>query len=117
MCCKSWWIAKYLIQTGETIFREQLCERLGIGDRTLDIGLIALASLGFEPIAISGETESKDRLSFNKHPDRPGAIALNEPKINNFILAIKEEQFYQQYFCQISIDTFKAMTEHIFAKN
>ncbi len=107
-------IAKYLSQTGETVCRQQLGDKIGIGDRTLEIGLSTLASLGFEPISNSGETQSQDLLSFGKTLDRQGEIGLNEPNITKFILAVQEDQFYQQYFCQVPLSTLQSMIEQIY---
>ncbi|MGH2416427.1 MAG: DHHA1 domain-containing protein, partial [Microcystaceae cyanobacterium] len=40
-------ITKYLSRTGKTIMKEQLQEKLGLGDRTLSLGLQSLINLGF----------------------------------------------------------------------
>ena len=102
-------IAKYLSQMSKTVSSGQLCEKLGISDRTLQIGLNTLTALGFEIIQKSVENESTDCLQFATPPNPQETIGLDRATINHFILAVQEEQFYRQYFCKVPISTIEAI--------
>lgn len=89
-------LAKYLSRTGETASREQLCAKLGIGDRTLTLGLSAIAQLGFEL------TQTSDAVSFSlpSHSLTP-APQLPRAELQQFLDALREEQFRRLYFDQV----------------
>ncbi|MEB3229900.1 MAG: single-stranded-DNA-specific exonuclease RecJ [Leptolyngbyaceae bacterium] len=89
-------IAKYLSRTGTPIKREKLAAILGIGDRSLTLGLTALSAVGFT-------------LDPQTHPLKIGVSLPSDtplPAIKTFLSAIQEEQFQQQYFAQAPIAVF-----------
>jgi single-stranded-DNA-specific exonuclease len=96
-------LAKYMSRTGETATRQQLCDRLGIGDRPLRSGLVALQGLGFqvsegEPLEIRW-TES--------------ALVEHDLKqvLDQFFATVHEEQFRRQYFYQMPIDQLNSIAQ------
>jgi single-stranded-DNA-specific exonuclease len=96
-------IAKYISRTGETVSRFQLCQKLEISDRTLKQGFQALTSLGFT-------ISSVDRgFIINWQPQ----AKISEDKclqvIKNFLIAVQEEQFQQQYFSTVPLSTIQAI--------
>jgi len=93
-------IAKYLSRTGKTVRRAQLVEKLGVGDRTLQLGFQALHPLGFNI------TREDNALQFTTHP----TIEENAPvKLQLFLEAIEEEHFRQRYFYAVPFSTIQAM--------
>ncbi|MGB7056321.1 MAG: single-stranded-DNA-specific exonuclease RecJ [Geitlerinemataceae cyanobacterium] len=98
-------IAKYFSRTGKSVTRQQLCEKLGIGDRALQRGLQALQALGFETI----EVEDSLQFRYNEISKKKPVQADDDRAIYLFIDAIREEQFRRQYFSQVSISTIQLM--------
>jgi single-stranded-DNA-specific exonuclease len=98
-------IAKYLSRTGKWVTRQQLGEKLGIGDRTLSQGIQALQPLGFQAI------EVESRLQFRQQdPTEQNSVSANDRQvIYQFLDAIREEQFRRQYFSQVSISIVRSM--------
>ncbi|MGD1875583.1 MAG: DHH family phosphoesterase [Mastigocoleus sp.] len=98
-------IAKYLSRTHQQVTRIQLLDKLRIYDRTLFLGLKALRSLGFSLVR-------EDRFLIFDWSGNPNFI-LAENDINCFLAAVKEEQFQQQYFTNVSLSTIELMTARI----
>lgn len=94
-------IAKYLSRTGKTATRQQLYDRLMIGDIALKAGIQTLESLGFHV------TYSDQGFSFSFKEQAASNLML-EP----FFAAIREEQFYRQYFAQVPLTTIQAIVGH-----
>ncbi len=90
-------IAKHLSRTGRSVSGDRLRSRLGIGERVLDLGLVALKSVGFWPLA--GPDCIQIGGSAHETADEKAAEA-----ISRFLAAIAEEQFQCRYFCQAPID-------------
>ncbi|NER00694.1 MAG: single-stranded-DNA-specific exonuclease RecJ, partial [Cyanothece sp. SIO2G6] len=93
--------AKYLSRTGQTIERETLAKILGIGDRPLTLGLVALTTVGF---MVDTQTTvlkvlSSPKTSMLQRPNVPTPLTA----IKAFLTAIQEEQFQQQYFAQVPV--------------
>lgn len=92
--------AKYLSRTGKTVTQQQLQEKLRIGDCSLQLGWNTLKLMGFDV------TASKQGLRI---VGQSGAqIASNvelTAAIEQFSEAVKEEQFMQQFFCQVPLAT------------
>ena len=92
-------MAKYLSRTAKRVSLERLKNQLDITCKSLDLGLIALTTVGFmvnrdgHSLGISGEP-------------RGGTV---NGSIEKFLDAIAEEQFRRQYFYQVSIETLQAM--------
>lgn len=100
-------IAKYLSRTGETVTRQQLEEKLNIGDSALQAGFELLKTLGFN-------IEPMNRgFRLTRSPqDQPGArLEVSTQLIQKFLAALQEEQFRRQYFCQIPLETIQAIAD------
>jgi len=96
-------LAKYLSRTGRSATQLQLRQKLGIGDRVLQIGLQSLGQVGFA-IAAEAETLQFSRLDATQpwaRGNAPEVVAAISP----FIAAVREEQFRQQYFSQVPLAT------------
>jgi single-stranded-DNA-specific exonuclease len=96
-------IAKYLSRSGKTATRQQLLEKLQLGDRTLDLGLKSLTDLGFN-LTVS----DKGIHCFWSS----GAISAGSPypqTVRQFLSAVQEEQFQRQYFYQMPLTTMQAI--------
>jgi single-stranded-DNA-specific exonuclease len=96
-------IAKYLNRSGKTATRQQLLEKLGIGDRTLDLGLQTLTDLGFSLTT----TDSTIHIIGYSTP-----TATDSPypsTVARFLSAVQEEQFQQQYFYQMPLTMMQAI--------
>jgi single-stranded-DNA-specific exonuclease len=91
-------MAKYLSRTEKKITTTQLQEKLGLSDRTLNLGLKALASLGFK---YQINSESCLQIDYS-YTDLDFPVESSEEL---FLEAIREEQFQRQYFYQISLST------------
>jgi single-stranded-DNA-specific exonuclease len=102
-------IAKYLSRTGKTVTRKQLHEKLGIGDRSLQLGFKCLKVLGFEV------TSSEQGFWMSWH-DAEGAIASAQQTTEvtaQFLSAVQEEQFRQQYFYEIPLSVIQSVAQQI----
>ncbi|HTL88341.1 MAG TPA: single-stranded-DNA-specific exonuclease RecJ [Leptolyngbya sp.] len=91
-------IAKYLSRTGKTATRQQLYDRLHIGDIALKAGFKALECCGFEV------TYHNQSFNFAVREQEP-----SHPEIEPFLTAVREEQFYRQYFAQVPLSTIQAI--------
>lgn len=94
-------IAKYLSRTGKTATRKQLYDRLEIGDLPLKAGLRALAAIGFQ---IRYDKEF-DMVFANQAQDE----AKIRSAVDQFIAAVREEQFRRQYFAQVPFTTIQTV--------
>lgn len=90
-------IAKYLARTGESRSASVLKEKLGLSDRTLPFALTALASLGY-----SVQSQA-DQLGFTA-PAAPPSSDRYVQTARNFLTAVQEEYFRQQYFYEVPVD-------------
>jgi single-stranded-DNA-specific exonuclease len=95
-------IAKYLNRSGKTATRQQLLEKLGIGDRALDLGLQALIELGFN---ITCDPD----IQITGHPAPVIAGAPYPSTVAQFLSAVQEEQFQRQYFYQMPLTMMQAI--------
>ncbi len=99
-------IAKYLSRTGQSATRNQLLEKLEIGDRTLGVGLSSLKPLGFET------TSSDAGLSIRWQAPTRALTDLSMAKIAEpFLTAAQEEKFRRQYFYQVPLSTLRAIAQ------
>jgi single-stranded-DNA-specific exonuclease len=97
-------VAKYLSRTGKGATRDKLKEKLGLSDRTLELGLKTLSRSGF-----TCHYQNKSwyfRHAANISPEADSAIAL-------FLEAIGEEQFQSQYFAQVSLSTLQSQIPQV----
>ncbi|MEA5551119.1 single-stranded-DNA-specific exonuclease RecJ [Anabaena cylindrica UHCC 0172] len=95
-------VAKYLSRTNQPVTRIQLLEKLGISDKSLHLGFQALKYLGFT-------VQRQDRslqITWN-------AETSNETNadtvINQFLAAVREEQFQQEYFANVPLSIIQGM--------
>ncbi len=87
-------IAKYLSRTGKTVTKEQIKNKLNFSDHTLALGVQALSKIGF----VYDQQEDFYQVTWEQ-----AAIDTNSNQvISEFLNAIAEEQFQQQYFAKIS---------------
>lgn len=97
-------IAKYLSRTGKTVTIAQMLQKLGIGDTCLHLGLQTLIKLGFHvkngdgylKITRNGELESQMNPEIYRD-------------IEQFLEAVREEQFRRQYFYEVPISTIQSV--------
>ena len=90
-------ITKYLARTEETVSQSKLKQKLGLCPRTIELGLTALASLGWQiqgedPIQITGTPETEQ---------------LHTEAVQSFLAAMQEEQFRCQYFSEVPMATIR----------
>ncbi|MBD2435985.1 DHH family phosphoesterase [Nostoc sp. FACHB-110] len=95
-------IAKYLSRTNQLVTRSQLLDKLKISDRGLLLGIQALKYCGFT-------VTRQDRcLQITNNPQTISKIDA-DVAIAQFLAAISEEQFQQQYFAKVPLSTVVAM--------
>jgi len=119
-------IAKYLSRTKKPVTRQQLRQKLGISDTSLQLGFKTLTYLGFKinyrdrafHITRQPETaqqeDAPDRipqplldsksLQFSV-PNSPIAARL----AGQFLAAVSEEQFRRKYFCEVPLSTIQSI--------
>ena len=88
-------VAKYLSRTQKSVTKSQIQTKLNFSDRTFDLGLKALETAGFE-------YRLQDDLYHFWQTDDPKAKSL---AIEQFLLAIAEEKFQQDYFYRVPLAT------------
>jgi single-stranded-DNA-specific exonuclease len=90
-------IAKYLSRTKKPVTKLQLQEKLKVSDRILDLSLQALVKIGFTWDIID---------NFYQFSWQENQLNSDCQQYLDFLfLAIKEEQFQQQYFYQVPLST------------
>ncbi|MDF5711870.1 MAG: single-stranded-DNA-specific exonuclease RecJ [Nostoc sp. S4] len=95
-------IAKYLSRTNQPVTRRQLLDRLGVSDRTLFLGIKALKYWGFTV------TRQDRDLQFTWNPSN--VFETNgDAAVAQFLAAVSEEQFQQNYFAEVPLSTIVAM--------
>ncbi len=94
-------LAKYLSHNQKLAPRIQILKKLQISDQCLHFGIQALNSCGFD--VKSQENHLKIMQSHHN------LSSTSENEICQFLAAIHEEQFQQQYFSQVSVSTIQAM--------
>jgi single-stranded-DNA-specific exonuclease len=97
-------IAKYLSRTGQGVMRAQLIEKLGISDLLLQLGFQALTRLGFK---IGFQNRAFKMSLLQSEPIIADTESLQI--IEQFIAAIREEQFQRQYFYKVPLTTISAI--------
>ncbi|PZD73699.1 Single-stranded-DNA-specific exonuclease RecJ [Acaryochloris thomasi RCC1774] len=100
-CWEQWvGVAKYLVRTGQAVTYLQLQQKLSLSRRTLELGIQTLESLGFT------FQVAEDRLHVQRTEEGPTADA--NQRIQTFLQAVQEEQFQQQYFQTVPLETVQA---------
>ncbi len=100
-------IAKYLSRTGQSATRLQLLDKLGIGDRALKLGFQTLELLGFT----LRFNDKAFHVSWQEHPSRFSTDTALTAAVEQFAIAVKEEQFRRQYFYQVPLATMQAVAQ------
>lgn len=90
-------LAKYLARTEQAVTRTQLREKLGIGDLALQLGLKALRNLGLKT------TLNERFLVFVEDSTSEFISVQAESSLEQFFVAIKEEQFQRDYFAEVPL--------------
>lgn len=90
-------IIKYLVRTQKPVTKLAIRTKLNLSDRSFYLGLKALYQFGFQHQI----EEDEYRFSLTEN------IQKTEPQLalNNFLSAVKEEKFQQQYFHQVPLPT------------
>ncbi|HEY9699211.1 MAG TPA: single-stranded-DNA-specific exonuclease RecJ [Trichocoleus sp.] len=102
-------IAKYLSRTQKKATRLQFIERLGVGDRPLQAGFLALKQLGFTV------TSSEQGFQVQWHePDPIGTDNDPNQSIQQFLWVVQEEQFQRNYFYEVPLPIIKAVALQTF---
>jgi single-stranded-DNA-specific exonuclease len=91
-------IAKYLSRTGKAIAWEQMRKKLGVSDRTLQMGLETLEQVGFKVKRI----EEQVQVSAAAEMEDGAAIA-------QFLEILQEEQFRRRYFYEVPLTTIQSV--------
>lgn len=99
-------IAKYLNHTHQSVSLAQLLDKLGISDRTLQIGLNALESLGFDI-----QTSAQELQIFWPDDDAIVSSDQSNQATQLFWSAIQEEQFRRHYFYTVSVSTIQTVAQ------
>ena len=112
-------IAKYLSRTNKPVTRQQLRQKLGISDTSLQLGFTTLKHLGFKvnyrdrAFYITKQPETREIGDYTSKPlfSSPSTQFLvpNSPiaarYAAQFLAAVSEEQFRRKYFCEVSLST------------
>lgn len=105
-------LAKFLSRTAQPVTRERLAERLGVCDRTLGLGLIALSKTGFlvsfSAINIQLSLDEKSDFSDSDHSDSDHSESERHAALAQFLAAVQEEHFRRQYFHQAPVSTLQS---------
>lgn len=96
-------IAKYLSRTQKSATLKQFQDKLSISNYTLQLGLQALESLGFQ---VQNLNLREIKISFVVPVSK-----VAEEEIDMFLAAVEEEQFLQQYFYQVPLTTVEIMLD------
>ncbi len=94
-------IAKYLARTGQFVTTERLKQKLRCSPQTLELGLQTLNHVGFK-------TEVTEQTTLRIQGSEPAADA--NQRVQTFLQAIQEEQFQQQYFQAVPLETIQAIS-------
>ncbi len=132
-------IAKYLARTEKSVTRHQLLQKLGIGELPLKIGFQVLKQLGFNvkyggglfqifskrDKGDKGDKGDKEDTGRRGRPDTvtsplrvwasgrprvsPSPHPALEETVEQFLAAVREEQFRRKYFNEVPLATIKEM--------
>jgi single-stranded-DNA-specific exonuclease len=114
-------IAKYLSRTGQPATPMQLQKKLGVGDRSLEVGLSALQSLGFDVQAGNKDQAGDVELFFLwqdtlSSPGTHRTQAGLKLAIEQFLAVVQEEQFRRRYFSEVSLQSIQAMAHQLLSR-
>jgi single-stranded-DNA-specific exonuclease len=95
--------AHQLSQTTTVTTGQQLQEKLGIGQRPLEIGLAALEFVGFKVITSREKLEIFGQSAATLPSEQATAA------IEQFLSAVRQEQFMRQFFYQVPLTTLQTV--------
>jgi single-stranded-DNA-specific exonuclease len=94
-------IAKYLVETNESVNLDRLKVRLNISDRSIKLGLDTLTEIGFD---LSLQNSNNLLTISQTHQLKPNPVdLLSLTTVREFLAAIEEEQFKRNYFLQVPV--------------
>ncbi|MGB3299861.1 MAG: single-stranded-DNA-specific exonuclease RecJ [Phormidesmis sp.] len=99
-------LAKYMSREQMAVTAERLGERLGVCDRTLSLGLLALEQAGFEVQKSAIDIRIRRRAADLNQGF--GDDFSREAALSRFLSAVQEEYFRRQYFYQAPVSTLEA---------
>ena len=99
-------IAKYLSRTNQQVTRNQLLEKLDIGNSTLHLGFQALKQIGFN----IQRCEHHLQITWCSAKNKP--FIGDEEAMTKFLAAVREEKFQQQYFAEVAFCTIISIISH-----
>ncbi|MCU0544948.1 MAG: DHH family phosphoesterase [Oscillatoriaceae cyanobacterium Prado104] len=108
-------IAKYLSRTNKPVTRQQLAQKLGIGDISLRLGFATLKHLGFQvnyrdrAFHITKQAETADRGDRFLKPLSHNSSSQLTRSAEQFLAAVSEEQFRRKYFCEVPLSTIQSI--------
>ncbi|NJL64069.1 MAG: single-stranded-DNA-specific exonuclease RecJ [Methylacidiphilales bacterium] len=104
-------LVKYLARTKQAVTRLQLREKIGVGDQALHLGLIALRYLGIRATLRNDTVTNPEYcfLVFIEDLDCKPNFPQAESSLQQFFIAVKEEQFQRDYFTTVPLSTILAM--------
>ncbi len=100
-------IVKYLDRTQQLVTRVQLLDKLLISDRCLFLGIKALNCLGF----LLQLSDRSLLVSWDEEKKSPADTA--NTAISQFLAAVQEEQFQQQYFAEVPLSMIVAIANQL----
>ncbi|TAF06641.1 MAG: single-stranded-DNA-specific exonuclease RecJ [Nostocales cyanobacterium] len=100
-------VAKFLNRTNQLVTRVQILEKLSISDPSLHLGFQALKYLGFT-------VQREDRyLQITWDGDIKHEIKADHT-INQFLAAVREEQFQKEYFATVPISRIQQVAGDVY---
>jgi len=119
-------IAKYLSRTKKPVTRQQLTQKLGISDTSLQLGFKTLTYLGFKinyrdrAFHITRQPETAQQEDAPPQIPQPlldsQSIQFSVPNspiaarfAAQFLAAVSEEQFRRKYFCEVPLSTIQSI--------
>ena len=119
-------IAKYLSRTKKPVTRQQLSQKLGISDTSLQLGFKTLTYLGFKinyrdrAFHITRQPETAQPEDAPQQIPQPlldsQSIPFSVPNspiaarfAAQFLAAVSEEQFRRKYFCEVPLSTIQSI--------
>ncbi len=99
-------LAKFLSRSDQSVSRERLAEKLGVCDRTLELGLIALTKTGFVIKRSAIDLRMRDRDATKV------AEAERSAALSRFLAAVQEEHFRRQYFSRAPVSALQSAIQN-----
>lgn len=99
-------VAKYLARTGTQVTMTELMAKLNLGEASLQVGLAALESLGFQ-----NESESSLAVALTYEAGLAADMKQQQASLRLFLSSLEEEQFQQQYFSNVPVSVAQQVME------